>query len=117
MSGIIKDFTMNELVKRLSISKHVVVFESQIKEIHDIQIRLMKLKFVHIKFINTKGGTELGINIEDNLSCFKNADLNIGKGTIHIVGWCVLNYHKVRCIADIDLSTKEGLGYLEVLNN
>ncbi len=108
---------MDELVERLSIGKHPVVFEKQSKEIQEVKHRLVELKFVFVKFTNTRGGTELGINVEDNLTCLDEANLEKGTGNIHIAGWCILNYHKVRCIADINLATREGVGYLEVLDN
>lgn len=107
---------MDELVERLSIGKHPVVFEKQSKEMQEVRHRLMELKFVFVKFTNTRGGTELGINVEDNFTCLDNANLEEGTGNIRIAGWCILNYHKVRCIADIDLATREGIGYLELLD-
>jgi hypothetical protein len=108
---------MNDLVERLSLGKHSVVFEKQSKKMQEIQTRLIELKFVFVKFINTRGGTELGINVEDSLTCFKDANFENGTGNIHVVGWCVLNYHKVRCIADVDLATREGIGYIELFGD
>ena len=107
---------MNELVERLSIGKHPVVFEMQSKGMQEVKHRLMDLKFVFVKFTNTKGGTELGINVEDSFTSLTNANFEEGIGNIHVVGWCILNYHKVRCIADIDVATREGTGYLELFN-
>ncbi|RYE14547.1 MAG: MbtH domain protein [Rickettsiales bacterium] len=109
-------YFMNELIEKLSIGKHPIAFELKSRKIHEIKHRLIELKFVSIKFINTKGGTELGINIEDQFTCFNNANFDECRGNIHVVGWCILNYYKVRCTADIDLATKEGIGYLELLN-
>lgn len=106
---------MNELIERLSIGKHPVVFEVRSKGMQEIKHRLIELKFVFVKFTSTRGGTELGINVEDNFTCLNNANLEEGIGNIHIVGWCTLNYHKVRCVADIDLASMEGTGYLELV--
>lgn len=106
---------MNELIERLSIGKRPVVFEVRSKGMQEIKHRLIELKFVFVKFTSTRGGTELGINVEDNFTCLNNANLEEGIGNIHIVGWCTLNYHKVRCVADIDLASMEGTGYLELV--
>jgi hypothetical protein len=79
----------------------------------EIKERLTEMKFVFVTFTQTNGGTELGINVDSNLTKIENADFDKGAGTIHVVGTCTLNYQKVRCIAEVDLSTKKGTGYLE----
>ena len=57
------------------------------------------------------------INVDDGLSSLEDADFDKGAGNIKVVGTCELNYHKVRCIADVNLKTKKGKGYLEVLDD
>jgi uncharacterized protein YbdZ (MbtH family) len=71
--------------------------------------------YVHIKFTDTRGGTELGIRVEHEVCDFKKADFENCKGTVHIEGALTLDYVKVRCIADIDLKTLKGKGRLEKL--
>jgi uncharacterized protein YbdZ (MbtH family) len=68
--------------------------------------------YVHIKFTNTKGGTELGVRLDRNASTFSDADFQNGKGTVHVEGYLTLDYVKVKCVADIDLSTLAGQGRL-----
>lgn len=34
---------------------------------------------------------------------------------LHIEGTINLNYNEVRCISDIDLKTRKGKGYLEII--
>jgi len=68
--------------------------------------------YVHIKFTQTKGGTELGIRLDRNSSDFSAADFANGKGAVHVEGNLTLDYVKVKCVADIDLSTLEGKGHL-----
>lgn len=104
---------MDHLVKKLLI-KQPVEFESRTDALEELKERLLDMKFVFITFPETKGGTELGINVDMDLTDVKNADFTRGTGTIHVVGTCELNYQKVRCIAEIDLSTKKGMGYLEL---
>lgn len=106
---------MDRLVKQLSEGQHPIEFEPRSEKYDEIKERLVEMKFVFVKFINTMGGTELGINIDDDLTKLKNADFVNGEGNIHVVGTCELNYHKVRCVADIDLKTKKGTAYLEAL--
>jgi len=68
--------------------------------------------YVHIKFTDTKGGTELGVRLERDLSDFSKADFEGMVGTAHVEGRLTLDYVKVRCVADIDIQTLEGTGHL-----
>lgn len=68
--------------------------------------------YVHIKFKDTKGGTELGVRLDEGACNLSNADFEGGTGTIHLEGNLTLDYVRVRCIADIDLETLEGEGHL-----
>ena len=107
---------MNDLVEKLSQGKHPVDFESRTEEMQEIKERLED-GFVFVTFTNTRGGTELGINIDKTLTKIEEANFIKGEGKIKVVGNCELDYQKVRCIADVDLSTKNGTGYLEILDN
>ena len=68
--------------------------------------------YVHIKFPETKGGTQLGFRLDPTESDFSTADFEHGKGTVHVEGRLTLDYVKVKCVADIDLSSLEGKGHL-----
>ena len=107
---------MDRLVKQLSEGKHPIEFEPRTEDYTELKERLVEMKFVFVKFMDTMGETELGINIDDNLTNLEDADYTNGAGNIHVVGTCELNYHKVRCIADVDLKTKKGTAYLELLD-
>lgn len=102
---------MNDLVKRLSEKQTHVAFEKRTKTLQEIQKRIQD-GFVFVTFTQTRGGTELGINIEKELSDFSNANFDQGTGKIKLSGTCELNYNKVRCIANVDLSNMEGEGIL-----
>ena len=70
--------------------------------------------------LNIMGGLDKAdsgeIIIKDKSSKdFSQADFIKGTGKLHVVGVCELNYNKVKCIADIDLQTRTGVGHLEVL--
>lgn len=68
--------------------------------------------YLHIKFTQTKGGTELGFPLDRDASDLKTADFEAGKGTAHVQGNLTLDYVKVKCVAAIDLSTLQGTGRL-----
>jgi uncharacterized protein YbdZ (MbtH family) len=68
--------------------------------------------FVHIKFTQTKGGTELGVRLDRDSCNLSEADYENGRGIIHIEGGLTLDYVKVRCNADLDLATLAGTGHL-----
>lgn len=108
---------INELVKRLSTGKHEVSIGNREESYSEIKERLTDMKYIHITFPNTKGGTELGINIDKDSCNLKDADFEKGSGSIHIEGITNLNYCDVRCIVDIDLKNKKGQGCLVVVNN
>lgn len=106
---------MDDLVERLS-QKQPIDFESRTDTLEEVKERLTEMNFVFVTFTETQGGTELGINVDKDLTDIKNADFDKGTGVISVVGTCTLNYQKVRCIAEVDLSTKKGTGYLEPLD-
>lgn len=68
--------------------------------------------YVHIKFTETRGGTEIGMRMNGDASDLSAADFANGKGSAHVEGTLMLDYVKVRCIADIDLNTLKGRGRL-----
>jgi uncharacterized protein YbdZ (MbtH family) len=68
--------------------------------------------YIHIKFVQTQGGTELGFRLDRSASDFRAADFENEKGTVHVEGGLTLDYIRVKCVADIDLSTLAGKGRL-----
>ncbi len=106
---------MNELVERLSRGEHPVEIvirpERTAKAVKD----KIDSGYIHIKFTGTRGGTELGVALDKALTDLSTGDVEAQQGTIKLVGNLTLNYEKVRCIADIDLTTFNGTGRLEPL--
>ena len=102
----------NELVNRLSEGDHRV--EASLRPEKTVQIlkERIDLGHVHIKFPDTRGGTELGVRLDRDASDLSKADFEAGTGTVHLEGTLTLNYVPVRCIADIDLASLEGKGHL-----
>jgi uncharacterized protein YbdZ (MbtH family) len=71
--------------------------------------------YVRFKFTETKGGTELRLQVNKDASNFQDANFEQGTGRAKVVGDLTLDYTKVSCIADIDLQTLTGQGHLETL--
>jgi uncharacterized protein YbdZ (MbtH family) len=72
----------------------------------------IEMGYVHIKFTKTRGGTELGVRLDRDTLDLSKANFENQSGTAHLEGELTLDYVKVRCIADIDLKTLAGNGYL-----
>jgi hypothetical protein len=70
---------------------------------------------VHVKFTGTRGGTEVGVRLEPERTDLSRADVATGSGTVHLEGRLSLDGVAVRCIADVDVATREGTGRLEIL--
>ncbi len=104
---------MNDLVERLTKEQPVETArpEKTAKALKECVDR----DYVHVMFKKT--GTELGVQLDRRDCRFEGADYENSKGSVHIVGGLILNYDKVRCVADIDLSTCEGTGHLEPVSD
>jgi hypothetical protein len=68
--------------------------------------------YIHIKFMQTRGGTEVGFRLNRDASDLSAADFENGRGTVHVERSLTLDYVPLKCVADIDLSTLEGKGHL-----
>jgi hypothetical protein len=73
--------------------------------------------YVHVKFPETRGGTELGVRLDRDQSRLESADYETPSGAITLVGTLTLNYVPVRCIAEIDVATLAGRGRLEPIES
>jgi Core binding factor beta subunit len=104
---------MNELVQRLSNGHHPVEASLRPERTAAALKESIDRGYVHIKFTNTQGGTDLGMRFDSTLSDLSQANFEQSTGRVHLVGTLTLNYDKVKCIADIDLQTLTGQGHLE----
>lgn len=71
--------------------------------------------YVHIRFPETQGGTELGVRLDRDACDLNGADFANGTGTARLAGTLTLDFVKVRCVADVDLPTLAGRGHLEIV--
>ena len=69
--------------------------------------------YVRVKFTGTKGGTELGVRVDNEACNFQDANFEQATGRAKVVGNLTLDYTRVSCIANIDLQTLAGQGCLE----
>jgi Core binding factor beta subunit len=104
---------LNELVVRLTKPQPVETArpEKTAKALKECVDR----DYVHVMFKNT--GTELGVQLDRKDCKFDEGNFDDATGAVHIVGGLILNYDKVRCVADIKLDTCEGEGYLEPVSD
>lgn len=105
----------NELVNRLSEGDHHVEASLRPEKTGQILKERIDMGHIHIKFTDTRGGTELGVRLDRDASDLSKADFDAGTGAVHLEGTLTLNYVPVRCIADIDLASFEGKGHLVAL--
>ena len=100
------------LVDRLCEGMHPVEASLHSEKTVKLLQEALERNYMHIKFTKTKGGTELGVNLDRDYCDFSKADFENGTGSVHVEGSLTLDYVKVRCIADIELGTLEGQGHL-----
>lgn len=105
---------MDELTQRLSTEQPVEVGGPN-ASLEEFRTRLDDIGTVFVKFTGTRGGTDLGIQLDRSASDTSGADFDRGSGSVHVEGTLVLNDDPVRCIADIDLATLKGTGRLKAV--
>lgn len=103
----------NDLVQRLSEGKHPVEVGLRPEKTVQAFRECLDRGYVHIKFTNTQGGTELGVRLDKSACDFGQADFSAQRGNVRLIGGLTLDYVPVRCVADIDLGTLTGKGHLE----
>ena len=72
-------------------------------------------EYVHVKFTETRGGTELGFRLDPEHTDLSGGDFEKGKGKVKVAGKLNLDGVDVRCEAEIDLSSLDGTGHLVIL--
>jgi hypothetical protein len=103
---------MDSLVAQLSEGRHPVEVSIRPAATIDRLKECIDRGYVYVKFTGTRGGTELGVTLDRDACQCSEAQLQSQSGIIHLEGGLTLNYTKVRCTADIDLSTLKGDGFL-----
>jgi hypothetical protein len=104
---------MNDLVMRLTEQQRIVAGGPN-PSVENLKAAIDR-GYVHCKFSETRGGTDLGVRLETDKSDWSQADFAAKQGEVTLVGTLTLNYVKVRFHGKLDLASLEGRGYLEVL--
>lgn len=106
---------MSQLVDRLSVGDHSVEVSLRPQRTMEALKQCLDRNYIHIKFVDTRGGTELGVRLDNQLTKLDKADFEKGEGAATLVGNLRLDYVNVRCVAEIDLASFAGKGRLEIL--
>jgi hypothetical protein len=106
---------MDDLVQRLSEGDHPVTVGGPKPSLEEFRKCVEDMGYVFIKFTGTHGETDLGVRVEKSVTDLSQAFFEQVTGVAHIEGTLTLNYVKVRCVADIDLVTLNGMGHLVIL--
>jgi MbtH protein len=72
-----------------------------------VRARLEEAGTLFVRFSRTRGGTDLAVRLDPAAS-----DVRWTEATAHVEGTLILNGHRVRCVADLDLTTLRGTGRL-----
>ncbi len=104
---------MSELVQRLSQGQHPVAISLRPERTVKAFKERIDRGYVHVKFTGTRGGTELGLALDRQRTDLSAADFDNEVGRLTLVGDLSLDYVKVRCVAEVELSSLEGHGHLE----
>jgi uncharacterized protein YbdZ (MbtH family) len=104
------------LVDRLCEGEHALIFNCRPERTARALKERLDMGYVHLKFTETRGSTELGLRLDSHASDWSAANFAEATGTVHIVGDLTLDYVKVRCVASLDVATLAGTGHLERVN-
>jgi hypothetical protein len=105
---------MSDLVKRLTVKQAVLAHGGPQGTAAGFKETLDR-GYVHIKFVETRGGTDLGVRLDQPGTDLSAGDFAAATGVVKVSGELTLDYDKVRCHAEIDLATLTGQGWLEYL--
>jgi hypothetical protein len=104
---------MSVLVEKLSSGDHPVEISIRPKRTAKDLQNCIEKGYVHLKFTDTQGGTDLYVPLQPGASELGDANFDAGTGRIKIVGKLTLDYVPVLCVADIELETMAGTGHLQ----
>lgn len=105
---------MSELVQKLAKGDHPVAVTAT--DLADFK-GCVDRDYVHLKFTETRGGTELGFRLDPEHSDLSGGDFGRGSGQVRLSGILTVEGISVRCTAEVDLESLSGRGRLEVLES
>lgn len=98
------------LVDRLSSGVHKITIEPKIQDKKTLLERVDS-GFIFVLFEDTIGKTELGIELDEIPQ-----ERPLGS-LVKLSGTCFLDFHKIRCTIQVDLSTQKGEGLVNILTS
>lgn len=107
----------DDLVSRLCNGDHPVELVLRPAKTREVFEQNLARRCVHIKFTETRGGTELDVNITAQNAAKNEKDLAQGNRTVRLEGSLTLNYVNVNCVAEINTQTFTGVGRLEIVED
>jgi hypothetical protein len=107
---------MSELPQKLTKDQHIIVSLRPEPTVSALKAAIDR-GYVHIKFTETRGGTELGIPVDTSRSDFSHADFTQGTGEFTLAGELTLDYVRVRFEGKVDLASMQGTGHLVILQD
>ena len=102
---------------RLSRGSHPVELALRPEQSLDALLRQVKTGCLPVRFTGTRGGTELSVPLEPSVVQLIGDQIARGETAIQVIGALTLDYTRVRCLADIDVTTFTGSGRLELLKD
>ena len=105
---------MSDLPHRLSQGEHKVAIRARRDDPRTELKEAVERGYVLVLFTETRGGTELGFELDAERSDVSGADWDAGEGSLHLEGELTLDGVPVRCVADVDVASLEGTGHLEI---
>ena len=104
---------MSELVRRLSQGEQNIEVSIRPDRTAQALLRCIQKGYVHLKFPDTQGGTDLYVPLDMSETTLNDADFEGGTGSVLLVGRLTLDYQDVKCRAVINLATMNGYGKLQ----
>jgi hypothetical protein len=104
---------MSELVQKLSQGDHKIEVSIRPDRTPKALLECIQKGYVHLKFPETRGGTDLYVPLIKDETKLNGGDFEAGTGSIELVGKLTLDYQDVKCRATINLATMDGHGKLE----
>src|SRR5688572_30661022 len=102
-ANIVRRISMSELVDRLCEGQHPIEVSLRPDKTVSALKESLDRGYVHVRFTNTRGGTELGFEVDRQRTDLGGADFAGGTGRLTLVGPLTLDYVKVVCVAEVEL--------------
>jgi hypothetical protein len=106
---------MSELPHKLAKGEHKVIATAGRDNTLEEFKAAIDRAYVHVKFTETRGGTELGFRLDEEHTDLSGGDFANASGKVKVAGKLNLDGVDVRCEAEIDLKTLDGTGHLVIL--